>query len=250
MKVIVSMSTIASRNGTLGPTLESLANQTRQPDEIRIFGGGGVDFGDRLWETPGIYDKVAFRLPSIQYKPLAVDRGPISKLSILEERSASDDDLIVTVDDDIIYEPRWLETLVAGAEAHPDCAVGFSGWNADSFLEAWVANNHDGGDYVWAQIPGLCDVLEGWAGIAYRKRFFYIDALLGFASVLHPLPMFEKVDDVWISWHLERRGVKRATISHRMSRERDGALPGLHHLPDFVDLNRKAAIVAFGDASK
>lgn len=237
-KIYISMTSTIARRGTLGPTLESLRAQTVRADEIRLHGEPSVITDSAL--DPFIADGTI-------KTAVARDRGPVTKLAILEDRKLRDDDILITVDDDIIYEPRWLETLLEGAAKHPDHAVGFCGWNAYDFLRAAKDNDPKGGEYVWAAVPGPCDVLEGWAGIAYRRKFFYIDPLQGIPSVLCPLPMFRNVDDVWIAWHLHRRRVPRATIHHRMARERPDPIPGLHHLEDFVDLNRKAAIVAFGD---
>jgi len=242
MKVILSMTSTAARNGTRGDTLDSLLAQTRKADEIRLYADPVLMLDETLARYLG--PATGFHLIPCR------DRGPVTKLGAITDSRIGQDDLIVTVDDDIIYEPRWLETLVAGAEKHPDYAVGFCGWNAADFLRAWKDNDPKGGTYVWPPVPGPCDVLEGWAGVAYRKRFFHFVSHPvgdgGFYPVLSPLPMFRNVDDVWISWQLHRWNVPRAIIGHKMSRERDGALPGLHNQPDFEDSNRKAAIVAFG----
>jgi hypothetical protein len=239
MRVIVSMTSTPARNGTRHHTLDSLVHQTRVPDSIRVYGSEDIFTTDEF-------------LPYVKLLDLTEteDRGPVTKLSVLEDQDITDDDLIVTVDDDIVYQPRWLETLVAGAEAHPDEAVGFSGWNAYGFIEAERNGWREGGDYIWAEVPGPCDVLEGWSGIAYRKKFFWIDPVMGTASVLNPLPDFKLVDDVWIAYHLHRRGIGRATIHHRMSMERPDNLPGLHNRADFKAINRRAALIAFGPAIK
>lgn len=242
-RVFLSMTTIPERSTSLGPTLESLGMQTRLPNEVTLFLAPGsslvglADFPDRLSQRSG-------------WTVHEFDRGPIDKLSILERlRSPRPDDIIVTIDDDIIYEPTWLETLVAAAEANPDHAIGFSGWNASGFINAWQKGRDDG-DFVFPHIPGPCDVLEGWCGVAYRYKHFYIDSLQGFASVLHPLPMFKWVDDVWISWHLARRGVPRMLIGPRLAKPREDTTKGIHDRPDFVQMNREAAIVAFGEVGK
>lgn len=237
-RVILSMTSIPDRIGTLDATIESIQAQTCKPDEVCMFAVDTVcnDFFARYVTALGV-SNIAFRKVE--------DRGPVTKLSVLQEHWLRDDDIIVTIDDDIVYEPTWLETLVDGANKNPDKAVGFSGWNTYEFIRAWKENDPKGGDYVFPNIPGPCDVLEGWAGVAYRRKFFYIDPVMGFASVLHPLPMFRNVDDVWIAWHLHRRGFGRTLIGPRLAKPRENSLPGLHDREDFVDLNRKAAIVAF-----
>lgn len=241
-RVIVSMTSIPARNGRRQATFESLLKQSTLPDEIRVF----VD--PVMLTDPELLSYAERTRAWSKGKIIPIptrDRGPVTKLSVLLDPKIQNDDLLVTVDDDIIYEPRWLDTLIQGATKHPDYAVGFCGWNASGFLEAHRDKQAHGGTYVWPSVPGPCDVLEGWAGVCYRKGFFEFGSD-GFPLVLAPLPMFRLVDDVWISWQLHRKRVPRAMIHFRMSYEPSNALPGLHHREDFVDLNRQAAIVAFG----
>jgi hypothetical protein len=110
-RVVISMTTIPARNGTLGPTIESLKAQMRPPDEIRLYLTKGCQ------PVEGVTCLVV------------EDRGPVTKLSAAVDPSVPDDALIVTVDDDILYDPKWLETLVAGADLFPDDAVCMAGWN-------------------------------------------------------------------------------------------------------------------------
>jgi hypothetical protein len=212
MRVIVCLTSIPARNGTLRTTLASLATQSRAPDEIRLYGDANVA-GDGH--------------PVIRVR----DRGPVTKLTAAGDHELAPDDVIVTCDDDVTYPVTWLEHLVAASELTPNAAIGFSGWNASDFLL-----NGERGYYIWAN-PGYCDVLEGFAGVAYRRGFFTDD-------VLEPPEAFRWVDDVWISSYLHKRSIPRRVIRgpHGRAQER---LPGLHNRPDFLKLNRNAAILGF-----
>ena len=146
-RIIISLTTHPGRNGTLQPTIDSLLAQTRAPDEIRLYHGAGcrdLPSGCRCIEV--------------------ADIGPLTKLTAVTDPSLRPDDLVITVDDDQRYQETWLARLLELAAAFPDDAVGFSGWNADELLR--------GGSYVFHKKSGACDVLEGWAGAAYRPRFF------------------------------------------------------------------------------
>lgn len=221
MKVVVSMTTIPARNGTLGPTLRSLDRQTLQPDDVRIYAADGA----------GDWDAQDLDFVTLHSSP---DYGPITKLSAVLDPELDDDDLVVTVDDDIIYEPDWLETLVAAAAAHPRDAVGMSGWNAHRMLES----TH--GSFAFVRPPATCDVLEGWSGAAYRVGWFD-------ASVMMPVCSRELrlVDDVWISSFLEKRGIARRVVCRPRAAEAYPGRAGLHTRPDFKQLNRAAARLAF-----
>lgn len=214
--VILSLTTVPSRNGTLGPTIASLLAQTYKPNDIRLHvppGAFTVEGVTNLWVP---------------------DSGPITKISAVLDAGLPGDAIIITADDDVVYGPRWLETLVAGAEANRHSAVGMSGWNASGFLRGGGGHADN---YQFSASRRLCDVLEGWAGVAYRKEFFDDD-------ILYPPEPFFWVDDVWISSYLKKRGVDRRVLCPPMGRS-TGRLPGLHNREDFVALNRRAAILGF-----
>ncbi len=206
------MTTIRGRNGTLGPTIRSLRDQRPQPQEIRLYLGPGAA------EVDGV--------TCIHTE----DLGPLTKISAVRDPAVPDDALIVTADDDIVYQPGWLQVLISGALQHPHAAVGMAGWNVGGFLADPVRGN-----YQFKQ-SGRCDVLEGFAGVAYRKHFFD-DELLAVPE------RFRRNDDVWISAQLRRRDVARIVIARPMVRT--GPLAGLHNAPDFVAFTRAAAVELF-----
>src|ERR1700693_99287 len=149
------MTSIPARNGTLSPTLLSLVNQSRMPDQLRLYLIDGC--ARPKGQTVYYWDELTYGTraggsmsPQIYW---TTDHGPLTKLSAAVDPSVPGDALIVTVDDDIIYDANWLEVLVDNATAIPDEALGFSGWNVYSFL-----NDPDGGEYVWATLYDKCDV--------------------------------------------------------------------------------------------
>jgi hypothetical protein len=245
--VVVSMTTIPARNGTLGPTIASLCTQTRSPDEIRVYAPPDCD------EVPAKF--------SVHWIGGIVDYGPVTKLSAIRDLALPDDAIVVTCDDDQIYGPGWLETLVAAAERYPDEAVGFSGWNVRGFLLGFAGRDY----YEWVRPPNPCDVLEGFAGVAYRRHFFD-DARETRGGVNGPAlpdqrgregPLIvndvfnvpescRRVDDVWISGYLHKRGVGRRVVGHKLNRPAPSDRTGLHTRDDFVALNRAAARLLFG----
>ena len=112
--------------------------------------------------------------------------------------------------------------------------VPFSGWDVDKFLAGT-------GRYRFKSAPSACDVLEGWSGAAYRRRFF--DGV----DIFDVPPVYKFVDDVWISSRLHRRGITRrliATPTAFVSNPYPGG-SGLHTRYDFIEMNRLAAIDGF-----
>lgn len=208
--IVLSMTTVPARRGTLGPTLYSLKRQTLAHD-LRIYAGPCCDVPQNLW---------------VPYR----DHGPVTKIAAVLDAVVPEDALVVTVDDDIIYEPTWLETLVAAAARHAG-AVGFSGWSADRFR----AGEHE---YRWHKPGETCDVLEGWCGVAYRRAWFD-------PSILEPPEPFRLVDDVWISSYLARKGIERRVIGWPLAAPKQDPLPGLHDRVDFKAMNARAALLGF-----
>lgn len=219
-RVVVSMTTIPGRERSLRAAVASLLAQTRPPDQIRLY-------ASRARPLP------MYLGPYVDVIPCD-DIGPLTKLSAAVDRELAGDDLIVTVDDDIVYEPSWLETLIAAADEHPGEAVGMSGWNVHRML----SSSHGG--YEFVRPPARCDVLEGWSGAAYRRRFFDAHVLYPYAPEL-----FRCVDDVWISGYLEARGIGRRVVCKPLAHEFDRTQLGLHNRSDFRELNRRAVLAAF-----
>jgi SAM-dependent methyltransferase len=219
--VIVSLTTIPARNGTLGPTIASLLSQLLAPDEIRVY-------------APPDCERPA-ALGGIAWVGGIADLGPLTKLSAVRDLALPDDAIVVTCDDDQIYDPRWLETLVRASRAYPNCAVGLAGWNARGFLLGERGRDH----YEWVRPPSTCDVLEGYAGVAYRRSFFD-------DAIWDPPTSCRMVDDVWISGYLHRLGIVRRVTDHKLCRPAPSDRAGLHTRGDFVALNRAAARMMFG----
>jgi hypothetical protein len=213
--VIISMTTVPDRNGTLEPTISSLKNQSIIPSVIVAY------------LPPGAAQITNQLGPTVQNVRCGTDIGPIMKLTAVLD--AKPDDIVVTVDDDIAYDHDWLATIVQAANKYPDDAIGFSGWNITDLVE--------GGDYAWPQQPCFADVIEGWSGAAYRAKFFT-------PEIFKVPPEFRNVDDVWISSWLHRRGIARRLIGFPMCRV-VGKTPGLHDRSDFKELNRRAAQIGF-----
>ena len=109
MKVNVCLTSIFDNVGILKATLNSLLQQTRQPDAIILC----------LSEEPYLLDK-GFpnrQLPDwLSAMPVEIlwteNTGPFRKLLPVLARLWYTDELIITVDDDTFYSPDLVETMV------------------------------------------------------------------------------------------------------------------------------------------
>jgi len=230
--VVVCLTTIPGRQELLSRAVLSIGMNTRRPDEIRIYREPG--------KTP-----VPIAGPNIRVLD-AKDIGPLTKLSAAADPTLPPDAIIVTADDDVIYGPTWLATLVKAAKdvgATP-AAVGFCGWSARTLVTL--------GRFAWDRGYGDTEVLEGWAGAAYRRKWFDQPTLRDpevDGSILRPPSEFRNVDDVWISAYLESRKIRRKVIAPGpipATPTPEGNASGLHTRPNWLEENRTACRIGFG----
>lgn len=125
MKVSL-IATVKDAAEEVGPFLESLAAQTRRPEEIVVVDGGSTDGTlERLRDAEGI--------TLIEQPGANIARG--RNLAI----AAATHDVIAVTDADCVLEPTWLERLLVPLEDGADVAMGFYRPIADGFLQACMA---------------------------------------------------------------------------------------------------------------
>lgn len=244
-KVVVSLSTIPSRVNLLLRTLRTIEAQRLAPDEIILCLPHFSEREQAPYEVPeGLSDLV--RVVRCE------DYGPGTKLLGALSAGLPDDTIIVTIDDDIDYEEHVLEKLVESALAHPDAAIGFSGWNVERLLyenEFELAYEEKGGIPLGER---RVNILEGYRGVAYRRSFF----AAGIESLYELSHDAFFVDDVWISGYLAQRGVPKIVRRfgpgrlteyqtwHQVWRQHglEHDSNPLHLLTGFRRMNRKTAL--------
>jgi len=203
-RVIASLSTVPDRINNLRPTIRSLLNQTRPPDEIVL---AIPEFSLRE-QRPYVVPKYISRLPRVRVLHCAEDWGPATKFigAIQDELAAGrQNTLIMVVDDDRLYPRDAIETYLYYNEQLPDAALCFRGAAMPSTLD-W-----DDAKMIRAselREPRQVAVITGCGSYWIQPRFF--DESLWTYSVA-PQVAFD-IDDIWISGWLSRRGVKRYVV--------------------------------------
>ena len=153
-----------------------------------------------------------YSIPKLTILRTPIDYGPVMKLTPSLQVEKDPSTIIITVDDDKLYDSEMVKTLVWHAEHDPFTAFGYCGW---AFM--WVFEPHK---VVPAYAPisamrgsdGLyTDVLQAVCGNAYRRSFFPQDEQK-LALLNQPPPPCFTTDDIWIAGTLAASGIRRVLV--------------------------------------
>lgn len=204
--LIVSLTSFEPRFVTLHLTLKSLLSQSVAPDLIV------------LWIAHEELRMLPARVRRLGKKGISIrgceDIGSYKKLiHALEEFP---DAFIATADDDMYYEPRWLETLVSRAQASKPAiachrahriALDESGNMAP--YENWEVNVQDEA----ARISSKDLVPTGCGGVLYPPNCF--------SSEVSDRSLFQRLaptaDDLWFYWMARRAGTEVMKVGGRFA---------------------------------
>jgi hypothetical protein len=148
-----------------------------------------------------------------------IDYGPITKIYGGLTMEADPETLIISCDDDVIFEPTFVETLIKHHQTHPQeviCGTGAllsKGLPLISIISTVPPFHH------WKSFLGFnlgpegrrVDLIFGVAGVLYSRGFFPPNHLLHEKIFQHSLAdeaIFHN-DDVLISGYLNSQGIKR-----------------------------------------
>ncbi|SHF47948.1 Glycosyl transferase family 2 [Modicisalibacter ilicicola DSM 19980] len=185
-RVIVSCTSTHDRLELLFYAVKSISRQTFKPDRFYI----------NISREPYLRDKGIKKLPSwLEDEDATVNFveniGSYRKLlPILSE--AEESDLIITIDDDVLYHPDWLKRMVETAREHPsEIVCGRAKSIKKNFFGKYQSY------YNWRRIKksrsGFWLLPIGCAGIAYRKNL--IDE--SFINDRRFLDIAQVNDDLW-----------------------------------------------------
>eukprot|EP00747_Dinoflagellata_sp_TGD_P168091 gnl/TRDRNA2_/TRDRNA2_193724_c0_seq1.p1 gnl/TRDRNA2_/TRDRNA2_193724_c0~~gnl/TRDRNA2_/TRDRNA2_193724_c0_seq1.p1 ORF type:complete len:304 (+),score=21.47 gnl/TRDRNA2_/TRDRNA2_193724_c0_seq1:68-979(+) len=138
------------------------------------------------------------------------DWGPVTKLfGALHSKDIPDTAKIITLDDDRHYEPKLILKLLEASKAHPNFVITNSAWPIETALPGGVSSiqGKRGDSY---STEGETDVVLGCGGVLYPNKMIFDAKIFDTNNTAGDLCF--KTDDIWISGHLERLGIKRWVI--------------------------------------
>lgn len=233
-RVVASCTTIPSRLPLIGKTIAQMANQSIKPDII-CFGiplrskreKCAYDFDILRTEVDKAAHLYGYPSDKIRIATLAVDYGPLCKLAgalAITSSTADQNTILITIDDDQIYDLHVIETLLSGVCDHPGCVVCLCG-------HALSINRHLG-VYEWGfrssgfdknaftstfqLLPNSpVDIVSGWCGVAY-PRWLLPDNLDHDLEAIRKIynPILHRNDDIYISAWLSKLRISRVVVAY------------------------------------
>ena len=211
-RVICSCTTMPERYAKLLRTLRTLSVQTVAFDAIYV----GIPARSRRLDVA--YPPVPVDINMLAtIVPLEIDYGPVTKIVAGLTVETDPDTVIITVDDDILYAPTFVETMLAKHRIAPNACIASSG--------ALIAHGfpfystHSNCPKAWNGLTSFdvpdtgraVDIVCGFSGVLYIRKFFPTKELLH-ADFLHYALEDDNVlynDDVFLSGFLARQKITR-----------------------------------------
>jgi hypothetical protein len=207
-RIIVSFTTSPSRINHIKPVIECICNQqTIRPDILILY------LPERFARTEEEYTIPANILAleqstNFQIRRIDEDKGPITKVIYALMEYNEPDDIIISIDDDVIYHKQFIEEFLDAHRARPKAVLSFIGCDPPSrpFIHAEHIQNGVP-DRVFINVRAI----GGYRGILYPRNcihqsfFEHLDALNTIHLQTIKKPLLE--DDNYISYYCRLVGI-------------------------------------------
>ncbi len=185
--IVVTLTSTCSRIKNIIPTLNSLAVQTRLPDIVILWLGQNVDYPKKAIK------KIEAMGIKIKY---CEDVGPNTKYYYAFHEYKND--LVITVDDDIIYHEEMIEELYETYSKNPDAVIAR---RVNKMRFDYDKNIVNYSDFVWeykdADVPGYDLLATGVGAVLYSPKVMS-RACWDNKDFLEVCP---KCDDIWLKFN-------------------------------------------------
>jgi len=207
--VVVSLTTTPARIDNLLPTINSLLTQTMKPKHIVLNVPRWSKRLDAVYTVP----RYLYEIPGVIINRCD-DFGPATKLLGALHLYEKTETLLITVDDEYMYPPSLVETLVRAHNLNPRAAYGFAGQVIDADHSTPHGFDVRSADMWDPKKNASVDILEGFLGAIYGVGFF--------SDSIYEIPDdCQTTDDVWFSAHLAAKLIPRIKLSMPFNRPSD-----------------------------
>jgi hypothetical protein len=212
IRVVGSITTIPGRYPKLLRTLRSLRNQDHPLDTIYL---GVPNESRRLKQPyPALPDEITQLCTVI---PCDNDYGPCTKIVGGLLREEDPETIIFTFDDDVVYSPNLVSSMLEHHKKYPNCAIGSSGILLKYGFPFYSTISNCSNS--WNTMTGFeltpegrsVDALCGFSAVLYIRKFFPTNDRLYEDFLKYPLLNDDIYfnDDIMISAFLSKQNVDR-----------------------------------------
>ncbi|UIK34916.1 glycosyltransferase family 2 protein [Lactobacillus amylovorus] len=184
-QIIVSLTSYRKRFPTLDICLKSLLNQTLLPDHIILY----LSKKDEKYIPDSVKKLEQYGL---EIKFVDLDLKPHKKYYYVMKEYPND--IIITVDDDVVYNRHLIDTLYKTYKKFPNCVavararkITFKNEKMDSYLNWNLCNDV-------ANTPSFLFLGTGVGGVLYPPHLLNLNLLLN----LKYINKYITVDDLWL----------------------------------------------------
>lgn len=197
MKIIVTLSTIPCRFELINIVIENLSQQTLKPDKIILYIPKRYIRFNTDYVIPESLLKCKDKIPYFEIKMIDNDYGPATKLLPALLDYTCDDDIIISVDDDVLLENHAFEELINLNKRFPNSVLGFMGINDNKFIHSEYLDN--------IEMYPVNGILGGYRSILYPRHIFKDDFLNHYNKILelhnnNQLSMINSDDHLWYGY--------------------------------------------------
>jgi hypothetical protein len=204
MRIVVSLTTIPTREHSLLKTIKSIQSGTVLPDIIYVnIPVKYVRFKEQF--DPDV-KKDLQSMKGVQVNDIQEERGSLDKIIPILKLEQDPDTCIVIVDDDASYSSRFIEGLVTGYSQY-QTVVGYSGI---AYPETAIRQT---GQLRYILIQGhgqMTEILEGSFGVLFPRRVF--NNFLDFEPMTAENTKMYLSDDYVFSKYLDTQGVIKRIV--------------------------------------
>lgn len=198
MKIYTSITSIYQNQKLLLETLKSISRQSCKPDMCFLYLSSepylkDIGFIDNIITNEEL-NKYIKSQDWIVLK-WCVNTGPYRKLLNILEEKWNEDCVIITLDDDAIYNEKLIENLVNDYKTY-DCCVNYRGFTSSRML---TNPSYDVSARETLDTTCLCNFATGVAGILYHPKFFHKtnNLIFDLNLIFNNCPT---ADDVWFAY--------------------------------------------------
>lgn len=196
-RIIVSLTSYPGRFHCIHIMLKSIMLQSVKPDKIIVWLDDGVGC-DKL--TPKMLNLEKY---GIEYRNMPGDLKPHKKY--IHAMQAFPDDIIITVDDDLIYANDVIETLVKTHKRYPGAVCARRVHKMTKNADGTIASYNDWfGEYCGCDTPSHELAATGVGGVLYPSHCLFEKSFD--EELIEKLCL--KADDIWLKFMELMKGTR------------------------------------------